>query len=187
MEPSVPSGLLEFARCQMTDGVMMRNTGPSEKFRDQACQGAGAREENAETGTRFFRQKFEGDGGDGPSLLGGVETDQELRFAAAVRIGSGVRRLIEMDEGATSFRPVRVRRSRIEMFFPISDPRFVGCASLLAWIFEDHGCASCERNRRPQQRPERPVPRGESGEEEMAKPWGRALGRCQGLAISLMN
>src|ERR1700731_5505427 len=73
------------------------------------------------------------------------------------------------------------------MFFPRADPGFVGCASLLAWIFENHGCAPCERNRRLEQRPEWPVLRRKSDEEKVAKPGWRAPGGCQGVAISLVN
>src|SRR5438309_2641917 len=187
MEPRIPRRLFEFARLQMPDGVVMRNTGPRQKFRDKACQRAGAREKNAETSTRFLCQKFNGDGTDRLRLLGSVETDQKLRFPATVRIASTNRRLIEMDERAVPYRPVRDRRRRIEMFFPGADPGFVGCASLLAWVFENHGCAACERNRRLQQRPEWPVLRCKSDRKQMAKPRCRAPGRCQGVAISVMN
>src|SRR4029077_17494075 len=120
------------------------------------------REKNAKTRARFFRQKFEGDGTDRLRLLGGVETDQKLRFLAAGRIDSCGGLLIEMDERAVPFRPIRDRRRRIAMLFPCADPGFVGCASLLAWIFENHGRAACERNRRLQQRPEWPVLRCKS-------------------------
>src|SRR5204863_8698701 len=128
-----------------------------------------------------------GDGTDRLRLFGGVETDQKLRFFSAVRIDFGIRRLIEMDERSVPFRSVRDRRRRIEMFFPRADPGFVGSASLLAWIFENHGCAPCERNRRLEQRPEWPVLRCKSDEKQMAKPRWRAFGRCQAVAISLMN
>src|SRR5437762_4378833 len=159
----------------------------SQEFRDKTCQCAGAREKNAETSARFFGQKVKGDGTDRLRLFGGVETDQKLRFFSAVRIDFGIRRLIEMDERSVPFRPVRDRRRRIEVFFPRADPGFVGCASLLAWIFENHGCAPCERNRRLEQRPEWPVLRCKSDEEKVAEPRWRAPCLCQGVAISLVN
>ena len=92
-----------------------------------------------------------------------------------------------MDERAVPFRPVRDWRRRIEMFFPRADPGFLGCASLLAWIFENDGCALCERNRRLEQRPECPVLRCKSDQKKMAKLRWRAPDLCQGVAISLMN
>src|SRR5438132_7582207 len=100
---------------------------------------------------------------------------------------SCIRRLIEMDERMVLLRPIRDRRRRIEMFFPGADPGFVGCASLLTWIFENHACAPCERDRRLEQRPEWPVLRRKSDEEKVAEPRWHAPCLCQGVAISLMN
>src|SRR4029077_18145737 len=115
------------------------------------------------------------------------ETDQKLRFFSAVRIELADCRLIEMDERPVPFRRVRDRRRRIQMLSPRADPGFVGSASLLARIFENHGCAPCERNRRLQQRPEWPVFRCKSDDEKGAEPRWRSPRPCHGLATSLVN
>src|SRR5438132_3600116 len=100
---------------------------------------------------------------------------------------SCIRRMFEIDERMVLVRQISDRRRRIEMFFPGADPGFVGCASLLTCIFENHACAPCERDRRLEQRPEWPVLRCKSDEEKVAEPRWQAPCLRQGVAISLMN
>src|ERR1700738_1303365 len=102
--PVPPFRTLKVARIQMSDGIVMRNSGAGERIGNEPRQRAGARKQNSETSARFAFEKLECDGCDSLCLFSRVEADQKMRAFLSRRTDVPELRGNEVRKWMSSFR-----------------------------------------------------------------------------------
>src|SRR5207244_267628 len=131
-QPGAPRIVVERARREMGDSVVVRDLRRLKKCRDQSWQSTRPGKNNSKPITIRIRQKFGGQRYHSARLLSRVATDDEMN----VRLGDGKR--IE-SRRCRSF-DWRNYLRLAERFFPGSDPSLVYLARFVARIIQHDRC-----------------------------------------------